>query len=308
VNKRGKSTARDVSTPSVGTLLAAAAKEIAQSSAIDHWQPSQSRYDAEELMSAVIDQPVDAGVRRRLLSRKRQRRFAAMVKRRVAGEPVPRIIGSFSFRGLDLHMRDSVFVPRVSSELLAGEAVKALRRRRSSRVAVDVATGAGPMALAMANEVRNAEVWGVDISKEAVALGRHNAKQLKLDNAHFRVSDLLDALPDRLRGAIDVITIHPPYVARREIKTLPHEIRAYEPRHSLTDDSSDGLGLVRRLAESSHEWLRPGGILLLEVGTYLSRSAQVALRRAGLVDVAWKKDSLGVTRVVSGRTPARNPS
>jgi release factor glutamine methyltransferase len=303
VSKRGKSTAGNESTATVGTLIAEAAKKIADSTAIDHWQPSQSRYDAEELMAAVIDEPVDATVRRRVLTPKRQRRFAAMVERRIAGEPVPRIIGIFPFRGLDLHMRDSVFVPRVSSEFLAGEAIKALRRRRSPRVAVDVATGAGPMALAMANEVRDAEVWGVDISKEAVALGRHNAKQLKLDNAHFRVSDLLDALPDRLRGAIDVITIHPPYVARREIKTLPLEIRAYEPRHSLTDDSSDGLGLVRRLAESSHEWLRPGGMLLLEVGTYLSRSAQAALRRAGLVEVTWKRDSLGVTRVVAGRTP-----
>jgi len=308
VTKRGRSTAPSDSTLSVGTLIAGAAREIAQSTAIDHWQPSQSRYDAEELMADVMDGPVNAATRRRVLSPKRQRRFAAMVKRRVAGEPVPRIIGSFPFRGLDLHMRDNVFVPRISSELLAGEAVKALRRRRSPRVAVDVATGAGPMALAMANEVRDAEVWGVDISKDAVALGRHNAKHLKLDNAHFGVSDLLDGLPDRLRGAIDVITIHPPYVARREIKTLPREIRAYEPRSSLTDDSSDGLGLVRRLAESSHEWLRPGGVVLVEVGTYLSRSAQAALRRAGLVNVTWKRDSLGVTRVVAGRTPRRKTS
>src|SRR5439155_26703542 len=113
-----------------------------------------------------------------------------------------------------------VFVPRTSSELLAGEAIKALRRRRAPRRAVDVATGAGPMALAMANEVRDAQVWGLDISTPAVKLGRRNARRLGIANARFRVSDLVDSLPRRLRGEVDVITIHPPYVARTDLRIL----------------------------------------------------------------------------------------
>ena len=287
----------------VRALIDDAARRIAASPAIDHWQPSLARYDAEELMAEVLGTAIDGDARRRAPLPRQLRRFRSMVRRRLAGEPIPRIIGKFPFRGLELVVRDHVFVPRTSSELLAGEAVKALRRRKPPRVAVDVATGAGPMALAMANEVRTAEVWGVDISKDAVGLGRHNARRLELTNVHFRVSDLLDQLPRRLRGTVDVITIHPPYVARKEVKTLPAEIREFEPRRSLTDDSADGLGLVRRLAEASHQWLRPGGVVLVEVGTYLSRSAQSVLRQGGLTDVRWTRDSLGVTRVVSGRAP-----
>jgi release factor glutamine methyltransferase len=280
-----------------------AIRKIDKSTAIDHWDRNLGRYDAEELMAEVLGRKLTASLLDRILDGTSKKRYAAMVARRVKGEPIPRIKGHYEFRGLDLLIRDNVFVPRASSELLAKEAIKALRRHREKRVAVDVATGAGPVALAVANEVRDSDVWGVDISTDAAALGKDNARRLGLDNAHFRAGDLLDALPRRLRGTIDVFTIHPPYVLRSDLKELPREIREFEPIVSLTDGSDDGLGLVRRLAAEAHEWLKPGGVLLVEVGTYLSRRTQAALRAAGLVDVRWIKDDLGVTRVVSGRTP-----
>jgi release factor glutamine methyltransferase len=286
-----------------------AVRKIDKSKAIDHWDRNLGRYDAEELMTEVLGRKLTPAILDRLLDGASKKRYAAMVARRVNGEPIPRIKGHYAFRGLDLLIRDGVFVPRASSELLADEAIKALRRRRGQRVAVDVATGAGPVALAVASEVRGAEVWGVDISVEAALLGKDNARHLGLRNVHFRAGDLLDALPRRLRGEIDVFTIHPPYVLRGDLKELPREIRAFEPLQSLTDGSDDGLGLVRRLAAESHEWLRPGGVLLVEVGTYLSRRTQATLRAARLVDVDWAKDDLGVTRVVSGRTPkAKHPA
>ncbi len=283
-----------------------AIRKIDKSTAIDHWDRNLGRYDAEELMAEVLGRKLTAAVLDHVLDSTSKQRFAAMIARRVNGEPIPRIKGHYTFRGLDLLVRDGVFVPRASSELLAEEAVKALRRRRRERIAVDVATGAGPVALAVASEVQNADVWGVDISEDAAALGKDNARRLGLGNAHFRAGDLLDALPRRLRGQIDVFSIHPPYVLRRDLKELPREIREFEPLQSLTDGSDDGLGLVRRLAGAAHEWLRPGGVLLVEVGTYLSRRTQATLRGAGLVEVGWTKDELGVTRVVSGRTPRRN--
>ncbi|MGD0193820.1 MAG: HemK/PrmC family methyltransferase [Candidatus Dormibacteria bacterium] len=282
-----------------------AVRKIDKSKAIDHWDRNLGRYDAEELMTEVLGRKLTPAILDRVLDATSKKRYQGMVARRVNGEPIPRIKGHYAFRGLDLLIRDGVFVPRASSELLANEAIKALRRRRGQRVAVDVATGAGPVALAVASEVRDADVWGVDISLEAALLGKDNARHLGLRNVHFRAGDLLDALPRRLRGEIDVFTIHPPYVLRGDLKELPREIRAFEPLQSLTDGSDDGLGLVRRLAAESHVWLRPGGVLLVEVGTYLSRRTQATLRAAKLVDVGWTKDDLGVTRVVSGRTPRK---
>lgn len=280
-----------------------AVRKIDASKNIDHWDHNLGRYDAEELMSEVLGRRLTPALLERVLDTTSRQRYTAMVARRVDGEPIPRIMGHYRFRELDLLVKEGVFVPRASSELLAAEAVKAMRWRRGRRVAVDVATGAGPVALAVANEVRNADVWGIDISAEATALGTHNARRLELRNIRFRSGDMLDALPRRLRGEIDLFTIHPPYVLRRELKTLPREIREFEPLQALTDNSDDGLGLVRRLAADAHAWLKPGGVLLVEVGTYLSRRTQSVLRSAHLVDVAWVKDLLGVTRVVSGRTP-----
>lgn len=287
----------------VSEILDRAERAIDRSRAIDHWDRRLARFDAEDLMVEVMGTRLTTRVLRSSVDAEPRRRFAAMVARRVDGEPIARIVGHFPFRGLVLHVRDGVFVPRASSELLAAEAVRTLRRRRSPRVAVDVATGAGPVALALAHEVRGADVWGIDISAEATALGRDNARRLGITNVRFRTGDMLGALPRSLRGSIDLFTIHPPYVLHTELRTLPREIRDFEPLQSLTDNSDDGLGLVRRLATDAHAWLRPGGVLLVEVGTYLSRRTQAVLRRAGLVDVAWAKDSLGVTRVVSGRTP-----
>ena len=118
-------------------------------------------------MTEVLGRKLTRAVLNLELDGTSKKRYAAMVARRVNGEPIPRIKGHYTFRGLDMVIRDGVFVPRASSELLAVEAIRALRRRRGQRVAVDVATGAGPVALAVANEVRNADVWGVDISAAA---------------------------------------------------------------------------------------------------------------------------------------------
>ena len=230
-----------------------AVRKIDKSKAIDHWDRNLGRYDAEELMTEVLGRKLTPAILDRVLDATSKKRYQGMVARRVNGEPIPRIKGHYAFRGLDLLIRDGVFVPRASSELLANEAIKALRRRRGQRVAVDVATGAGPVALAVASEVRDADVWGVDISVEAALLGKDNARHLGLRNVYFRAGDLLDALPRRLRGEIDVFTIHPPYVLRGDLKELPREIRAFEPLQSLTDGSDDGLGLVRRLAAESHD-------------------------------------------------------
>jgi len=291
------------SSPTVRELLEEAAHAISRSRSIDHWQPAMSRWDAEELMAAALGTALTRDVRRSVPAAAQRRRFAGMIARRINGEPVAHIIGHFDFHGLRLRVRRGVFVPRVSSELLVDVATKTLRRRKGTRVAADIATGTGPIALAIAHAVPDASVWGLDISREAIALCRDNARRLEIANVRFVVSDMLDALPSRLRGEVDVFTIHPPYVARGDLRILPREIRDFEPLHSLTDGSDDGLELVRRLAEASHVWLRPGGTLLVEIGTYLSRKTQAELRRAGLVDVAWTRDSLGVTRVISGRRP-----
>jgi release factor glutamine methyltransferase len=305
-----------LATLTAGELIERGAALIAASEAIELWRPYIARLEAEALMAAALHPRRPAPARDGAVPRRATddgvddpqakvplaalRRYAGFLERRVAGEPAALIVGHIAFRGLDLMTRHGVFVPRSSSESLAGEAIRRLRGRRHP-VAVDVATGSGPVALAIAAEVPAARVLGVDISAPALALARRNARRLGLTNVTFRKSDVLAGLPARLSGAVDVVTVHPPYVARSQVPDLPAEIRRFEPLESLTDASEDGLGLVRVLLDQAPAWLRRGGWVLVEVSPDLSRRVGGLLRRHRYRDVKSHRDSLGATRVVAGR-------
>jgi len=279
-------------------VLAHAVATLEASPAIDHWQKDRETIEAEDLLMhamGVDDIDPDDDV-----TPAERRRFDRMIARRVTGEPTQFIKGYAEFRGLRLIAKPGVFVPRDSTEFLAEQAVRRLRRRRRA-VAVDLATGGGTIALAIANETRGVEVVGTDISADAVRIARTNADRLGLA-ATFVRGDLFGALPQRLRGSVDVITLHPPYVARGELKDLPEEIKRFEPAHTLTDRSIDGLGLIERTAGESGEWLRPGGWLLIEISPDRARAVSSLLRRNGFADVrSTIGGELKVTRVVVGR-------
>lgn len=282
-----------------GELLERAVERLEASTAIDHWQKDRELIEAEDLLAHALgadgfdeDDHVPDRVRVR---------FDAMVERRVAGEPVQLIKGYAEFRGMRLIAKHGVFIPRDSSEFLAEQAIRRLRGR-SAPVLVDVATGGGPVALAVAREVPRARTYGTDIARDAIAVARANARANGIPNATFLVGNLYAALPKSLRGKVDVVSLHPPYVARSELRELPEEIRRFEPVHVLTDHSPDGLGLIGRTTQGAGEWLRPGGWLLIEVSPDRSRAVATVMRRAGFRDVRSTVDSgFKVTRVVVAR-------
>ncbi|HEY7659260.1 MAG TPA: HemK/PrmC family methyltransferase [Actinomycetota bacterium] len=281
-------------------VLAEAVAELKASTAIDHWQRDREEIEADDLLCHAMG--VDEVEPDDEVSATTRRRFRRMVERRAAGEPVQLIRGYAVFRGLEVASRPGVFVPRDSTEYLAEQAVRRLRGRRRP-VAVDVATGGGTVALAIANEVRGTRVFGTDISGRAIRVARANAERLRLP-ATFVTGDLFAALPRDLAGRVDVITLHPPYVARSELRELPEEIRRYEPAHTLTDRSVDGLGLLGRTAAEAGRWLKPGGWLLVEVSPDRSRAAASVMRRDGFPEVRSTMDrGFKVTRVLVARWP-----
>jgi release factor glutamine methyltransferase len=231
---------------------------------------------------------------------KAQRRFHRLIERRASGEPVPYILGWTEFRDLRLKIGPGAFVPRATSEFLAEQAIRRLRRR-ARPVAVDLATGIGPIPLSIAHALPRAEVHGTDISAPPLRQARANARALGL-RVSFHQGSLFDPLPSSLRGRVDTVTIHPPYVAKHEVEELPSELRNYEPPESLTDNSKDGTYLARIVADQGHDWLRPGGWLLIEVGSYLARPIKSLMVKAGYSDVRSTEGPLGYTRVIVGRS------
>lgn len=217
--------------------------------------------------------------------------FEQLIARREAREPLAQITGFKGFRNIELAVDPRVLTPRPDTELLVAVA----KVDRPCGV-LDVATGSGAVALALADELPDATITASDISPDALAVARANAERLGKD-VRFIESDLLDAV----EGVYDIITANLPYVTTEELGQLQPEITKYEPRIAL-DGGADGLDIVRRLASTAPEQLKPGGMLALEIGSTQGSATVGILQDNGFEDIEIHQDLAGHDRVVSGRT------
>jgi release factor glutamine methyltransferase len=289
-------------TDTAGELILEGERRLKKSPAIDHYPADRERVEAEGLLAFVLGLDPEGQVPEESwkVDPYQKRRFRQLVRRRAGGEPMAHILGWTTFRGLRLRVRPGAFIPRPSTEFLAFQAARRLAGRNRP-VAADLATGIGPVALAVAKEVRRAVVHGTDRSTDAIRWARLNARSLRLGNVSFHVGDMLEALPGRLRGGVDVITLHPPYVPKDEVEDLPLEIRGFEPESVLTDYSEGGLHLIERAVAAGKDWLRPGGWLLIEVSPDRAREVRRLMVRNRYRDVRSTRGWPEVTRVVVGR-------
>jgi release factor glutamine methyltransferase len=284
--------------PRVDDVLDEAERLLMASDAVEHPHAGKELADAEELLTYALG--VDEPNGEDDVPPPALRRFRRLLARRAAGEPPAYLTGQTDFFGLSLEVGRGAFIPRESSEFMVVQAVRRLRRRPLP-VHVDMATGVGPVALAVAHSLPEARVFGVDLHARPIELARRNAGRLGLGNTTFLRGDLFAPLPRGLAGGVDTISIHPPYVGRREMRELPKEILDHEPRESLTDESPAGTGLLTRVVADAPVWLRPGGWLMVEVSPDRSRAVSSLLRRGGFRDVRSTKGGVEVSRVVVGR-------
>jgi len=227
-------------------------------------------------------------------------RYGDAVRRRARREPLQRILGWEEFRGLRVRLTDAVLVPRPETEALVEWALALLPARGGRRLrAVDLGTGSGCIACALASERPDLDVVAIDVSPAAAAVARENAIALGL-GARIRVvaADLLAGVRDL--GA-DLIVSNPPYLPTGLVPELPPEVRTHEPVVAL-DGGADGLALIRRIAAIAHRALRASGVLVVETaGGAQTTAAAALLRTADFAQVAVRADLAGVDRFVAGR-------
>ncbi|MBB5872865.1 release factor glutamine methyltransferase [Allocatelliglobosispora scoriae] len=204
------------------------------------------------------------------------------------------MLGWAAFCGHRVGVDLGVFVPRVRTELLARTAAEGLR---DGAIVVDLCCGAGAIALVLAQAADGVEVWAADVDPAAVACATRN---LAAFGGRVSRGDLFDALPDHLRGRIDVLAANVPYVPTGAIETLPAEARLHEARVAL-DGGDDGLDLLRRVAAEAGAWLAPGGTVLMEVTEEQEPTATKALLAGGLTTRVVLDDELGATVVIGVR-------
>ena len=187
-----------------------------------------------------------------------------MVRRRVAGEPLQYITGEAEFCGLKFAVDRRALIPRPETELLVEPAVEGVRSQESGVRIIDLCTGSGCIAVALAKRLPEAEIFATDASADALALAEENAKRHEVEKRiRFLQSDLLEVLPDSL--TVDAIVSNPPYIASGDWAKLPKEVREFEPKQAL-DGGNDGLDFYRRIVGNARRFLLPKGTLCLELG------------------------------------------
>jgi len=255
------------------------------------------RYDAQALLALVLDRPRswllahgDA-----VLDEAMAARFADALARRAAGEPLAYLRGRQEFYGLDLAVGPAVLVPRADTETLVGWALECLAPLAVPEV-LDLGTGSGAVALAIARHAPHARVSAVDTSADALAVARANGTALGLD-VTWRLGDWYGALADA-DARFDLIASNPPYIADGDahLAALTHE-----PQLALTS-GPDGLDAIRRIVAGAPGRLKPGGRLLLEHGHEQGDAVAALLAQAGFVGIELRRDLAGRPRCTGGRT------
>ena len=237
----------------------------------------------------------------RLIAATEATRLDGFAQRRLAGEPVARILGHKEFWGLPLQLSAATLVPRPDTETVVELALEMLRAaptpNRRPRIA-DLGTGSGAILLALLSELPDASGVGTDISEAALVTARANADHLGLaGRAAFAAGDYAAPLSDRF----DLIVSNPPYIRSADIPRLAAEVRDHDPYAAL-DGGADGLDAYRALIPQAADSLLPGGALVVEVGQGQSGDVQGLMTAAGLIpERPAKADLAGIRRAVAGR-------
>jgi release factor glutamine methyltransferase len=241
----------------------------------------------------------------RKLSSAEAHTLAALTARRLAREPIARIVGHKEFWGLSLRVSEATLVPRPETETLV-EAVLDLihrggRRMRALRIA-DLGTGSGALLLALLVELPHARGIGTDVSPEALAVARDNAiRHGLIGRAQFVACDFGAALA----GGFDFVVCNPPYVASGDIAALAPEVR-HDPRRAL-DGGTDGLDCYRTIAGQARALLAPDGHLVVELGRGQDRAVAELFRRSGLAPSPARADLAGIPRALHARVATMTP-
>lgn len=240
----------------------------------------------------------------RELNEDEQLRYYAAVSRRASGYPSQYITGHQEFWGLDLIVTPAVLIPRPETEHIVEVVIEIARAAEyhgqpGRPKLVDVGTGSGAIALALAKELQSAEVLAVDVSTSALEIALANAARLQLESRiQFQESNVLNSVVRD--GSFDFVVSNPPYVALSEADKVQDVVKKYEPKVAVFA-GEDGLDIIRRLIPQAREALRSGGYLVMEIGYSMSEAVMGIME--GFEEVHAVPDLAGIPRVVVGRKP-----
>jgi release factor glutamine methyltransferase len=253
-----------------------------------------ARLDAEILLSHALQRPRTFlhSHPEHMPSPQQQQEFSALLQRRNAGEPIAYLTGQQEFWSLPLRVTPDTLIPRPATEVLVNTA---LRLGGATAQVIDLGTGSGCIALALAHERPAWNIFAVDRSAAALEIARANAQALRIETITWQVSDWFADIG----GTFDLVVSNPPYIKADDLHLLQGDVR-FEPRQALVG-GSDGLDSISQIAQQSRDRLQPGGLLILEIGYDQAAKVRQLLADMGYTDIEFKKDLAGIERVCVSR-------
>jgi release factor glutamine methyltransferase len=227
-----------------------------------------------------------------------------MIRRRLDGEPLQYVLGSWGFRYLHLHVDQRVLIPRPETEQVVEAALQLISRQERPLVA-DLGTGSGAIALSIASEHPSAHVYATDESADALEVAQYNANTLN-EQVHARIrfgsGNWFDALPEELKGRFDLIVSNPPYIGEHEAGDVEDQVADYEP-HGALFGGPDGLDDLEHILKSAPAWLKPRGSVVVELAPHQAKAIADLARAVGYDPVAIGQDLSGRDRFIVAAAP-----
>ena len=224
-----------------------------------------------------------------------------LISKRIKNVPLAHLTGRQSFMGIEMLAGPGALVPRQETEILATTAIKILNEMALPEpIIVDACTGAGNIAVSIAYNIENGQIFAADISCEAIELAKKNAQFLKLNHRiEFSCGDLLDPLNEKgLDGRVDLLTCNPPYISSSKVPDMPNEISSFEPSLAF-DGGAFGINLIRRLITDAGRFIRKGGYLVFEVGLGQAETIKKQVQKSDIYEnIISINDHQGNPRVI----------
>ncbi len=234
------------------------------------------------------------------LSAQQEKRFWEFVRRRASREPFQYITGRQEFYGLEFEVAPGVLIPRPETELIVENAIEISRSKQNALIC-EVGVGSGCISVAILHEIKTARVIGLDLSRKALEIARRNAAAHQIsERIELKFSDVFGVLKNE---KFDIIVSNPPYVSSLDIAGLQPEVRGFEPLTALTD-GADGLSIIKKIIDEAPAFLKPDGLLLLEIGFNQAgevRALFAARRQIWQSPVEILPDLQGIPRMVKAR-------
>lgn len=238
----------------------------------------------------------------RILNKEEWEKYNGLLGERLQGVPVQYLVKNQEFMGLDFYVEEGVLIPRPDTEILVEKIISMIDQSKSYNIA-DIGTGSGAITVSLGRFIKNSYIYSIDISEKALTIGKRNAENHGVaSKISFLKGSIYQPLQDlKLENKLDIIVSNPPYIPTKDIEGLQVEVSKYEPKEAL-DGGADGLDFYRKIINEAHRYLKPGGLIALEVGhDQAEKIAELLNAKKCYTNIETTKDLAGIDRVVSAR-------